>query len=477
MRKTVKNTFWYALPFLVRNVIPLLSLPFFTRYLSPEDYGDLALSVIYAVLFVGILNLGLITIFERNYFEQETDKDRYQLMWTCLLFVGFFLGCGAILTYQLEEISSKILFQKQLPKGLISLSFIHLGAKSLLQYFYISLRNANRATPYAIISTLEALLCVFLSVYFVFDQKGIMGFVQGQAFGVCLLLCFLGIKEMLNRNISFNFRLLSANLNLSLPLTPRVFFGVINTQFDRYMLGIIGTQGGVGIYDIAQKIANIGFLFSTVLQQVFAPQVYNKYFQKPEQFSKDIGVYLAPFFFVSLLFSFVLGLFGQEIIFLLTAPAFYDAYPVVIILNMLYVTYFFGKQPQLLLAKKVKLIAYLSFLSLVLNIAINIPLIHLYGVIGAAWGTYISGMAASLCSFYFAQKFAKIDYYKSIYFNFGFFQLAMFVLVLLWYYEVDYTIVFIYKISCLIIFISLAFKSGLINSSFFRELTLQLKNR
>ena len=65
----LKNILWYILPFLVRNIIPLISLPFFTRYLSPEEYGVLALSVIYGLFIVGVLNLGLISAFERNYFK------------------------------------------------------------------------------------------------------------------------------------------------------------------------------------------------------------------------------------------------------------------------------------------------------------------------------------------------------------------------------------------------------------------------
>ena len=87
MNSTGKNILWYTSPFLIRNLIPLISLPFFTRYLSPEDFGSLALSVIYAVFVVGLLNLGLISAFERNYFEQKNSKETLELMWTCIIFV------------------------------------------------------------------------------------------------------------------------------------------------------------------------------------------------------------------------------------------------------------------------------------------------------------------------------------------------------------------------------------------------------
>ena len=129
---------------------------------------------------------------------------------------------------------------------------------------------------------------------------------------------------------------------LSLPLTPRVFFATINSHFDRYMLGILNNRAGVGIYDIAQKISNLGFIFMTFLQQVFAPEVFQSYVKNPNTFSKKVGEYLSPYFYLSLFFCLLLGTFSQEIIYLLTTPSFYEAYPLIVILNMLYATYFLG---------------------------------------------------------------------------------------------------------------------------------------
>ena len=58
---------------------------------------------------------------------------------------------------------------------------------------------------------------------------------------------------------SFEFINLFPSIRLSLPLTPRIFFGVINTKFDKYILGILNNISGVGVYEIAQKIGNVVF--------------------------------------------------------------------------------------------------------------------------------------------------------------------------------------------------------------------------
>ena len=474
MNSTFKNLIWYTIPFLFRNLIPLISLPFFTRYLSPFDFGNLALSVIYAVFLVALLNLGLIYVFERNYFEYEKDGEKLKLLWSCVIFVFINLTIGIIVTFNYEEQINYYLFSKSLPIHLTVFATIHLGVKSLLQFFYIYLRNAKKAFIYSLISIFEALICTFSSVYLVFYKKGILGYVQGQCIGVFVLFVAIMLFSIFRRNIYFSFFLLKQNLSLSFPLTPRVFFGAINTQFDRYMLGVLNTRGGVGIYDIGQKIANFGFLSMTVMQHVFAPEVISTYVNKPKDFSNHIGQYLAPFFYVSTFICLLLGLFSKEMVFLLTTPEYYEAYQIIIILNMLYATYFFGKQRQLILAKKTKLISILSFVSIILNIVINYPLIKIYGIVGAALGTLFSGLIMAIISFYYAQKFCKISYNKAVYFIYGLFQISMLLILYLSTFQVfSYISLLLVKLCIIILFIWLGFKLKIIDKKFIKTIKLR----
>lgn len=474
MNLQFKNFLWYAFPFLIRNFIPLISLPFFTRYISPDDFGILALSVIYGVFIVGLLNLGLISVFERNFFELKEQKERIELMWSCIIFVFINLTFGVIFTFYFEASINHILFGETFPTYLTVLAISHLSIKSILQYFYIFLRNAKKANLYALISILEALICVTLSIYFVYHHKGILGYALGQAMGVFSILLVLFLLSLFNNQVHFKLKLLRENLALSLPLTPRVFFGTINTQFDRFMIGKLNSTAGVGLYDIGQKIANLGFLFMTVLQQVFSPEVFSYYMNKPKEFSAHIGKYLTPFFYVSLLFCLLLGVFSQEIVLLLTTPAYYNAYPIIVVLNMLYASYFFGKQPQLILAKKMKLISYLSFLTILINVLFNIPLIYYYGIMGAAWGTFFSGIFMASISFYYAQKYAPIEYSRFSYQSYLLFQLFMFFVLILWYLNAGYGLSLLIRIALVFIFIAMGFTQKLIRGQF---LEILLKKR
>ena len=85
--KQIKNSFIYILPILVGNIIPIITLPIFTRILSKEDFGALALAQTYGLFMTGIANFGLLTIYERNFFEYKDNNKQASLLYSILLFL------------------------------------------------------------------------------------------------------------------------------------------------------------------------------------------------------------------------------------------------------------------------------------------------------------------------------------------------------------------------------------------------------
>lgn len=466
----------YLLPFLMRSVLPIITLPIFTRFLSPNDYGILALVVIYVTLVVGLSNLGMITIFERNYFEEKTHLARTRLMWSLIFLVMLLLMVFTVLSVHFESAITTYFFGIKLPSKLLLYSFLHLGVKSLLQYFYIFFRNSETPKKFTILAIVESTLSTIIAlVLVVFYEQGIVGFIKGQSIGVSLVFGFLFIRALLKRQFSINVVKMKSILQLSVPLTPRIFFGVINSQFDRYMIGSLNSINGVGVYDIGQKIANLGFVFMTTLQQVFAPKLYTIYFENKKNFKIESGKLLAPFYFVSTLFCFLLGIFSEELIYFLTTPEFYDSIPIVLILTMLYASYFFGKQPQLLLVKKTALISFLSIFTVGMNVLLNIPLIYLYGIYGAAWGTLVSGVVSAGIAFFFAQKHLPIRYTKETITFHLIFLMGMFTLIVLWFLKIPYSIRMITKVLILISFLGAGNLYGYMTLHYFRAIINSIK--
>jgi O-antigen/teichoic acid export membrane protein len=153
----------------------------------------------------------------------------------------------------------------------------------------------------------------------------------------------------------------------------------------------------------------------TAIQNVFSPQVYKRMFEMGERGGESVGQYLTPFAYVSIFFGLLISIFSEEIIFILTPKAYHGATDIVIILSMLYGSYFFGKQPQLIFAKKTYMSSILTMISIALNVAINIPFIMKWGAVGAAWGALTAGLLSGAISFVISQKYYEIKWeYKKI---------------------------------------------------------------
>ncbi len=409
-----KNTYFYLLPVIIGGLIPIVTLPIFTRKLSPTEFGILTLSQVYAIFMNGISNFGLITGFERNYFENKEISKRTALLYSIVAFVMFVSLCFVSITFFIEEFVLKNILHIYGYVNLLTLAYVATAISSLKLYFLSYFKNAEEAKSFAIYSIDETLLStVFSLILVLIFNFHIYGIIIGQLLSAFLVFMLLLVKFTRKHPISFDFVALKSALKISLPLTPKVFFGVLNSQLDKYLIGVLSTLGGVAIYNIAQKIANITFTFMTAIQNVFSPQVYTKMFElEPKNAAKSIGLYLTPFYYISIFVALLISLFSEEFIIILFPVEYYSAINITSIFSILYASYFFSKHPQLIYAKKTWLSSILFVFSIIINIVIGIPFAKLWGPIGVAFGSLLSGLIWGVVYFYVSQKCFYIEWEK-----------------------------------------------------------------
>ena len=259
--------------------------------------------------------------------------------------------------------------------------------------------------------------------------------------------------------ITFSKPIFFESLKISYPLTPRIFFGVISTQFDKYMIGLLASVGGVGIYSIGQKVAYVAFSYMTALQNVYAPQVYKRMFDLGDKGGEAVGRYLTPFAYISIFVTLIIALFSQEVITILTPSSYHGAIDIVTILSMLYASYFFGKHPQLIFAKKTWITSALTLLTITLNIAINIPFIMRWGAIGAAWATLLAGLISGSISFFVSQHYYEIKWeYKKMGAIFFIFFASAILMILMRHFSIAYEFRLILKCASVFSYVYLGIK-------------------
>lgn len=443
-KKIIENSITYILPQALKALLPLASLPIISRILSKEDFGVLALANIYAILLADFASLGLNLGYNRNFFQyREDSKKSAELLYSVLLLVMSNLILLSILTYIFRSQLS-VLFTG-LPEygNLIFYSFCASGMVSIKLYFLNYYRNIEDARSYVkymlSFDVVNFTLSIFMVVYL---RSGVLGLVYSQLIASSIVTLILYYKfTLLIKPLSFNRKLLLEVLKISYPLTPRIFLGAVNNHFDKYMIAMLSTVGGVGIYSIGQRISAFVFSIMASLQNVMSPHVYKIMFSDDKEGQYTIGRYLTPFAYSFVLIGLAVSLFSEEIIFILTPPSYYAAANIISILAMYYTLLFFGMQQQLIYKKKTHISTILSAITLVLVIVLNMIFIKRWGTIGAAWATLIVGLVSGTISFVISQYYYEIKWeYRKVGLIYLIFFVSSILMILLRNSDVTYVI-------------------------------------
>jgi len=463
----IKNSFIYLLPIIAGSIFPFVALSIFTRILTRVDYGVLALAQIYAVFVSGLANFGMTAAYDRNYFQYRSNPlETAKLLYSILLFVSLNFLFLAGLTFVFRGTLSKLIIGSAENGNILFLAFCAQFFAGVNYYYLVYFKNSETAESFAIYTITLSIINLIISVFLVvFLRIGVIGLVYGQLCSGAIVFSVLSYKFLTTLKPSLSKSIFIESLKISYPLTPRIFLGVISTQFDKYMIGLLTTVGGVGIYSIGQRISNTIFIFMTAIQNVYSPQVYKKMFDLKEKGGEAIGKYLTPFAYVCISVALFVSLLSEEIISILTPPSYHGAIDIVIILSMFYGFMFFGKLNgnQLIFTKKTHITSLLTMASIGLNVGFNIPLIMKWGAIGAAWGTLLSGLISGGISFAVSQHYYEIKWkYKEMGVIFFIFFASAIFMILMRHFLVAYEFRLILKCASIFSYIYVGIKLKII---------------
>lgn len=411
--KQTRNTYKYFIQAGVSAVLALITLPVYTRLITPEEFGYIALAQVYALLMIGIANFGIVEVLERNYFQYKDDPvTQGKLLFTCLMFVGTFSIALIAITWMVLNPVANIMGVKEAPMYVL-LALVGQAIANINNYFYIYLKNGADAGAYSKYNIVVAILNAFVGVYLIAflhtDAVGILYALIVSSIVGFLLLFTVFIQKY---QFAIDFRILSETLKLAYPMTPRILTGVLSNQLDKYLVGMLSSVGMVGIYSIGQRVSYYVFYFMTILQNVFGPEVYRRMFTGESGKKHGNGIYLSIFLYISVLFALVVVLFSREITGVLLGSAYSDSAQVIAILATFYAIQFPGKitGKQIVYARKTGLISVLSVVTLTISVLVMIPLVMKWGALGAAWGALFTGIVSNTIAFLVAQKYHNIDW-------------------------------------------------------------------
>ena len=182
-------------------------------------------------------------------------------------------------------------------------------------------------------------------------------------------------------------------LAFSVPLAISGSFGIVTKNSDRFLLGVFDVSSAVAVYDIAFILSQFILFFGPVLNYLFQP-IMSEYdaendYQRMDKLYKIITRWLViltfPVFALLVLFPELVleTFFGAE----------YRAggFALMLLAIGLYATRFVGLSGSFLTATgDTKVLMYVSGATAALNFGLNILLIPIFGIVGAAIATVSS---------------------------------------------------------------------------------------
>ena len=88
--KFLKDSSYFLITALVTSGLGFVTIPIYTRHLSPSDYGILALFILFGSVVVNMVSVGLMSSSYRYYFEYKKDQQLFKIFNTTNIVFNIF---------------------------------------------------------------------------------------------------------------------------------------------------------------------------------------------------------------------------------------------------------------------------------------------------------------------------------------------------------------------------------------------------
>lgn len=410
--KVISNTIIYFVSGIIPPMAGIFLLPLYTRFLTPEDYGILALTILFSglvsVIFTFQLNMAII----RLYVDYEDEVERKVFLGSICSFsylVSFLLFFALWL---LGERIFDIIFKTDIPfypYWFLTIVATVFGMPQ--RHFKALLRIQEKAKSFAILNLLFFFFTVSFNIVFVvFLREKAVGIIKANCIVNTSMFFFYWFSVRRDIAIVFSFSEIIKALRFSLPLVPHTIANYIYSWSDRFILERFVSLGNIGIYSLADKFTIISRTVVTSFNGSYAPHFFKKC-AKGDDLSENQQV-MTYWFVGMVLFTLFLCFFLEDAIIIALPASYHPAVPIAPILIFGYIFRGFAGFPwwAVYFAKKTWWISFTSIIAGLSNIVLNLCFVPRYGIRGAAWATTFSFFVLCLLSFVGSQIYFPLKY-------------------------------------------------------------------
>tara|TARA_R100000935_G_scaffold54664_1_gene83779 strand:- start:918 stop:2192 length:1275 start_codon:yes stop_codon:yes gene_type:complete len=408
----------YLFSNILNAVIPFILLPILTRYLSPSEYGEVAMfqTLLGAVgAFVGITFVGAAG---RKFYD--TDLKQGELA----EFIGSCIQL--ILIFSVVVLTLCFLFRIQLSEWIgIKTEYITWAVLVASFNVIITIRLdqwqiRKQAIKYGVLQISQSLFNMLLSLLFVVAfLKGAEGRINSQiilSLVFVVLALYLLKKDSLLKVFIWRKDYLREALKFGVPLIPHIAGSFLLVSVDRFVINKEIGIAEAGIYMVAvQLTAAIGIVFDAI-NKAYIPWLFEKL--KANQLEeKQKIVKLTYIWFFLIILGVILSFFvGPPLVVLIAGEQYAQAGNVIgwLALGQGFQGMYLMVTNYIFYSKRTGLLSLASISSGILNLILLIVLVRILGLEGAAIAFAISMCIRFLLTWWIAHKRHPMPWFSFI---------------------------------------------------------------
>lgn len=384
----VQNATWIIVCTIVQSILSLVVNMFTARYLGPSNYGVIGYVASVVAFVAPLMKLGLNHVLV-NEFVQEPENEG-EILGTTIFFNAISaLSCMIVVNVFVYVTNPN---DKVTQIVCILYSIILLAqALEMVKYWF----QAKMAAQFTSLTGLVAYTVVTAyRVYLLIAQKSIYWFATTQSMDYLIISAVLLFfyKKNSNQKLSVSWRRFSDMFSRSRHFIVSSMMITIFAQTDKIMLKMMITDEAVGIYTAAFTCAGMtSFIFSAIIDS-FRPTIFEKKQTSDSEYENTlIGCYSVIIFF-ALSQSVVISAFSGMIIYILYGSSYAAAGDILRVV-VWYTTFsYIGsvRNIWILAENKQKYLWIINLSGAVVNVILNLIMIPIIGVMGAALASLIT---------------------------------------------------------------------------------------
>jgi len=390
----IKNTGAYTLAGMLPFITGLFMLPIYTRYLTPSDYGILTLVSAFTAMLLPIISLQLNAALPRYYFDFKGFELK-QFFSTIFYSVTLLSSTFLLFLHLTGDLLTDFMFPKAnipyLPYFMISLITVLMGQLSAVAQRLLVVREKGGAV--LIRALFGIIIGIILGLWFVvYLRMGALGALIAGAIGgfaTALLTCFM-VKDFFVW--SWKKEYFFQAFKYSWPIMPHAIGGYLFMYSDRIIMEKFVTLVAIGLYSIADRFSRILKVLVNAINDALNPNFMRLAHQDEQTVAAKFKAIIVQWSVLISIAYLGLAFFSEEAVIILTPEKYHAAYGLIPILLLGYIfrgLYCFASYPLFYLKKTTQIPA-ITFTAGAANIGLNLLLIPIIGIYGAAWATVFS---------------------------------------------------------------------------------------